>query len=177
MSEPIPSSMDPALPRQFHRRRTMRLLLLSLIIFICGGAVGWGVGIFLRPPPPVGMGIGPEPPLNAMVRQLREELVLSDDQTKQVHQIYQEREQALRAIRGKIDPELKAEYDKLDAQMKAVLTPAQYQRWNERFQNVRNRMLPPPPPPGGPGRMPGPYGPPPGPRPNFGPPPDGIPPP
>jgi hypothetical protein len=111
-----------------------------------------------------------------MVRQLREELLLSDDQARQVRQIYQQREDALQDIRRKMGPELKSEYDKLDEQMKGVLNSAQYQRWSERFQSARNRMLPPPPPPGapGPGQMPGPGGP--EDRPDRGPP-DGMPPP
>jgi hypothetical protein len=83
-----------------------------------------------------------------LVDRLRDELLLSDDQVKQVRQIYQERQEALNAIRQKMEPELKAQYDKLDEQMKGVLTPEQYQRWAERFQNIRSRMLPPPPPPG-----------------------------
>lgn len=186
MSEPIASSLDPAIERRIRRRRMVRLLALTVIIFICGGAAGWGVGVLLRRPPPMSMGFGPEPPLDRMVRQLRDELLLSDDQARQVHQIYQQREDALHAIRQKMEPELKSEYDKLDEQMKGVLNSAQYQRWSERFQSVRSRMLPPPPPPPpdgqGPGRMPPPRGPPgpgpqgPGDQPNRGPP-DGMPPP
>jgi hypothetical protein len=175
MSETIPSNLEPAIERRI-RRRLVRLLALTVIIFVCGGAAGWGVGILLRRPPGMPMGFGPEPPLDGMVQQLREELLLSDDQAAQVRQIYQQREDALKAIRQKMEPELKSEYDKLDEQMKGVLNSAQYQRWSERFQSVRSRMLPPPPPPGGPGlgRMPGPGGP--DDRPDHGPP-DGMPPP
>jgi len=129
-----------------------------------------------------------------MVDRLREELLLSDDQTKQVRQIYQERNDALSAIREKMGPELKAEYDKLSDQMKKVLNPEQFQRWHERFETVRNRMLPPPgrggPPDGGgpmggfggPGQGPphgpgGPFGGPPRGPGGPGGPPDGMPPP
>jgi hypothetical protein len=101
-----------------------------------------------------------------------------------VRQIYKDRQDALHAIRQKMGPELKSEYDKLDQQMKGVLTSAQYQRWAERFQSVRSRMLPPPPPgEGGPDRWRGPPmgpggpgGPGPDDRPPNGPP-DGMPPP
>jgi hypothetical protein len=186
MSEGIPINIDPAIERRI-RRRLIRLFLLAVFIFICGGVVGWGVGILLRRPPPRGgMGPRPEPPVDVMVGQLRDELLLSDDQAKQVRDIYQAREDALKSIREKMEPELKSEYDKLDQQMKKALNSAQYQRWSERFENVRNLMLPPPPrdvngpgpgerpPPGmeGPG-LGGPQGGPPGPH---GPP-DGMPPP
>jgi hypothetical protein len=188
MTENISSSSDPVIERRI-RRRLLRLMALTIIIFICGGAAGWGVGVLLRRPPAMSMGFGPEPPMDRMVHQLREELLLSDDQVKQIRQIYQQREDALQAIRQKMEPELKSEYDKLDQQMKRVLNSAQYQRWNERFQSVRSRMLPPPPPlrpgeqgpgpdgPPGPGRNgPGPQGDGPDGQPNRGPP-DGMPPP
>ena len=118
------------------------------------------------------MEFAPAPPVNDLVDRLRDDLLLSDDQVKQVRQIYKEREEALSAIRQKMGPELKSEYDKLDQQMKGVLNSAQYQRWADRFQRVRSRMLPPPPPgEGGPDRWhgspmyppEGPGGPPPGP--------------
>ncbi len=176
MNETIPSNLEPAIERRIHHPRSIGLLALAIILFLCGGAAGWGVAIICRRPPPMAMGLGPEAPLDGMVRQLRDELLLSDDQARQVRQIYQQRQDALQAIRQKMGPELKSEYDKLDEQMKGVLNSAQYRRWSERFRSVRNRMLPPPPPPGGPGPgpMPGPGGP--EDRPDRGPP-DGMPPP
>ena len=126
-------------------------ILLAVIVFICGGAAGWGVSVLWRPPMRGPMGMAP-PPVEGMVDQLRVELLLSDDQVKAVKQIYQQRHDALESVRQKMEPELKAEYDTLDQQMKGVLNPTQYQRWSERFNSVRSRMLPPPPPgPGGPG--------------------------
>jgi hypothetical protein len=143
--------------------------MLAAVIFLCGGAAGWGLAHLLHRPPPMSMEMTPEPPVNELVDRLRNELLLTDDQVKQVRQIYKEREEALKAIRQKMGPELKSEYDKLDQQMKGVLTSAQYQRWAERFQMVRSRMLPPPPGEGGPDRW---HGPPMGPQGPGGPGPD-----
>jgi hypothetical protein len=124
----------------------------------------------------------PPPRVNDMVSRLRDELLLSDDQARQVKDIYQQRNDALQAIRENMGPQLKAQYDRLNDQMKQVLNPAQFQRWHERFEDVRSRMLPPPPPrgpdggfplpgiaPRGPGDGPPHQGPPPGA------PPDGMP--
>lgn len=179
MSETISENIDPKIERRIHRRRFIRLIALAIVIFLCGGVAGWGAGVLFHRPPRMPMGFGPEPPMDAMVHQLRDELLLSDDQAQQVRQIYEQREDALQAIRGKMEPELKSEYDKLDQQMKGVLNSAQYQRWSERFQSVRNRMLPPPPPPPPPpgGTSPGPNGPPGPDRPPNPGPPDGMPPP
>lgn len=164
MSEIPETTHDSAITRRLHRRRFVRLLVWTLFIFVCGGAAGWGVSILCRRPPAMGMGFGPEPPVNEMVHRLQDELLLSDDQAKQIRQIYQEREDALRSIHQKMEPEMKSEYDKLDQQINQVLNPAQYQRWSERFQSMRNRMLPPggPHQPGMDGRPPfrdGPHGP------------------
>jgi len=155
------------------RRSMIASILLALIVFICGGAAGWGVSVLWRPPMRGPMGMAPPPPVEGMVEQLRVELLLSDDQVKAVKQIYQQRHDALESIRRKMEPELKAEYDSLDQEMKGVLNPTQYQRWSERFNSVRSRMLPPPPPgaggpvgggpgEGGPDERPGGMGPPPG---------------
>ncbi|HEX4056360.1 MAG TPA: hypothetical protein VHX86_19025 [Tepidisphaeraceae bacterium] len=121
-------------------------ILLVAIIFVAGGATGWGVAILYRPPPPMGME-PPAPPVNVMVARLREDLLLSNDQATQVKEIYKQRNDALQAIREQMGPQLKSQYDKLNQQMKQVLNPQQFQRWHERFEDIRNRMLPPPRPP------------------------------
>jgi len=160
MSEPIPTTSDRSLDGGFRRRRLAKMIALAAIIFAGGGATGWGVAMLHRPPPPM-FGEPPAPRVSDMVARLRDELLLSDDQARQVKEIYQQRNDALQAIREKMGPQLKAEYDKLNEQMKQVLNPAQFQRWHERFQDVRSRMLPPPPPrgPGGPGGPDGGFGP------------------
>ncbi|MGD0769537.1 MAG: hypothetical protein ABSB42_15245 [Tepidisphaeraceae bacterium] len=149
MTETNPPISDAGLTSRCNCCRAIKALMLAAVIFVCGGAAGWGLALLLHRPPPMSMELVPEPPANDLVERLRYELLLSDDQVTQVRQIYKERQDALHAIREKMGPELKAEYDKLDQQMKGVLTPAQYQRWAERFQSVRSRMLPPPPPGGG----------------------------
>ncbi|MGA2439648.1 MAG: hypothetical protein ABSH08_01700 [Tepidisphaeraceae bacterium] len=146
MTQTNPPISDSGLTPRCHCCRAIKALMLAAVIFLCGGAAGWGLALLLHRPPPMSMELVPEPPANDLVERLRYELLLSDDQVTQVRQIYKERQDALHAIREKMGPELKSEYDKLDQQMKGVLTSAQYQRWAERFQSVRSRMLPPPPP-------------------------------
>jgi hypothetical protein len=145
MSEPVSPNIEPSPIGRQRCGRTAGILALAIVIFICGGGAGFGIAILVRRPPPMGMRMGPQPPIDAMVRQLQDELLLSDDQAKQIQQIYQNRETALQSIRQTMEPQLKAQYDKLNEQVKKVLNPAQYRRWSERFENVRDRMLPPPP--------------------------------
>src|SRR5580704_17539924 len=90
-----------AVSKRVGRRRAWRAVLLCLFILICGGLTGWGVAFFVHPPhrfPPPGA-MFPDPPVGDLVAQLKDELLLSDDQAKQVTAIYQERFAALHAIR------------------------------------------------------------------------------
>jgi hypothetical protein len=152
---PTPTPVDELVTRRLRPRGAFKTFFLSLVIFVCGGAAGWALSMGLHhPPPPQGQGMAPEPPVGQLVQRLRNELLLTDDQVRQVTQIYQDRDAALRAIRQQMGPE----YNKLRDEMQKVLTPPQFVRWNQRFEDVRNRMLPPPRGgpmgfgPGGPGR-------------------------
>jgi hypothetical protein len=99
----------------------------------------------LHPPPPVeGQGMMPQPPVGQLVARLRDELLLTDDQVQRVTRIYEDRQADLHSIREEMAPRFKREYDQLRAEMQEVLTPPQFERWNRRFEDVRNRMLPPP---------------------------------
>jgi hypothetical protein len=54
-------------------------------------------------------------------------------------------------VRQSVEPRFSAEYDKLQAELRKVLTPEQFARWQVRFNEARRRWLPPAHPPG-PGR-------------------------
>ena len=141
-----------------------RTVVLSAVIFAAGGASVWGIERMVSPKvepakttPEVPVGDGP--PVEFLVNRMHDELSLSTEQTQQVRTIYETRYAALRKIRQEISPRLSTEYTGLRADIEKVLTPAQFAWWDQRYQNVRNRMLPPPPPgAGGPGGPEGPEG-------------------
>jgi hypothetical protein len=164
--------VEQILPAKRGRLRVLKALALSAVIFLAGGAAGYGVSWIWHPPfprPPMG-GFDPNPPVGDLVDRLRIELSLSDEEVKNVRQIYQDCRDGLMKIREQVRPQFKAQFDKLDAQMKQALNADQYQQWSERFRNIRDQMLPPPHGgQGGPGG-PGPWGP--GGPGGFGPPPD-----
>ncbi len=174
MSQTEPTPSVRMMPQQGNFVRVIAPLLLAAVIFVCGGAAGWGVATFWHGPrPPMGPGFGPEPPIDEMVDRLSHELLLSDQQVGQVRAIYEQRRDALEELRHQMDPQFKAEFDKLDEQMKAVLNERQYQAWSQRFKNAIDQNFPHHHGPGGPGMGPGgPGGPgmgPGGPGPGFGP--------
>jgi len=154
--------LEQALARRLRRARLWRSVLLSTVIFAGGLGTGWGWARFGNPPPSALPGTG-EPPLPQLVRQLHDELLLSEAQTKQLTDVYVKRYAELRFIRQQIVPKLTKEYDDLRADVLKVLTPEQFAHWNARFLAARNRMLPPErprgpqPPPGMPPDGPRPF--------------------
>ena len=143
MTQTVPYS-DALLARRLKRRRICRGLLLSAIIFACGGVTGWSVALRREPH---GNPVVFDPPVKEVVHQLQRELVqkdlpLTDAQTPQITSIYQKRFAALQDIRKDMLPKLKAEYDGLRNDVQKVLTPAQFACWDQRFEDARNRMMP-----------------------------------
>jgi hypothetical protein len=138
-------------------------MILSVVIFASGAAVGWALAAWL-PPRPRGLppGLQPDPPVDQLVAQMTDELLLTDEQARQITTIYQARFAALKSVRDEMRPRFTKEYDQLRADVQKVLTPAQFDRWNRRFESARSRMMPPPPRPPRP---------PPPPQPDRGPPP------
>lgn len=111
--------IEQILPPKRGRFRVLKALALSAVIFLAGGAAGYGVSWLWHPPfPPPPMGrFDPDPPVGSLVDRLRIELSLSDDQAKHVRQIYQDCRDGLMKIREQVRPQFKAQFDKLDAQM------------------------------------------------------------
>ena len=139
-----PATPEPALPPRVQRKRASTALVLSVIVFVSGVGVGWGLTRMFHPRPPAEAALRPDPPLEPMVAHLREELLLTDEQTHKVKEIYQSRFDALKKIRDEMAPRMNSEYDQLRQNMKGVLSSAQFERWGQRFDSVRGRMLPPP---------------------------------
>ncbi len=153
MSDPQPIVVDHVVKRR-RRRQAARLIIMSALVFAGGFATGIFAERYHHPRPHDGSPMAADPPPEVLVRHLRDELLLSDDQLEKLTTIYKTRFDALKKIRDQVAPQFKTEYDGLRDDVKKVLNPAQFDKWNQRFDRVRNRMLPPPP--HGPGSMEGP---------------------
>ena len=148
---PVPTNAVP--PASVRRRTLWRTILWSVVIFLSGSVSGWGLGLLLPVGPPPPPPLGPEPPIDQIVRSMTDELLLSPPQVVKVQQLYHDRAAALREVRHEVAPRFAAEYDKLEAGLKDILTREQFERWRVRFDAARQRLLPPGPNPGGPGPM------------------------
>ena len=138
--------------------RTVRLITAILLVgtFAAGTLTGAGVVRWASPPPhPRPMG---PPPFEGPIPM--QELGLSPDQARKAEEIADRYRPELESILRDTFPRVRAVNEKIEAEIRQILTPEQQQRL-DRIKASR----PPPGPPPGPGR--GPWGPPPGPPP-FG---------
>jgi hypothetical protein len=98
---------------------------------------------------------GPRPPVRDIVKDIQGRYDLTDEQTEKVKEIFSKRQETMHNLSEKIREQMDAEFKELSAEMKEILTPQQYEHWENDFKSRRR----------GPGRF-GPGGPRPG---GFGP--------
>jgi Spy/CpxP family protein refolding chaperone len=128
------------------------MIVLGLVILICGNVIGAGAAALwlkqylpAQPPPPAGA-------TERIIGDMRDRYDLNEEQTRKIREIMQRRLEALDAIHRDAQEKSEAEREKLRGEMKTVLTPEQYTRWLERFEELGARRGPPGGPGGGPGR-------------------------
>jgi Spy/CpxP family protein refolding chaperone len=132
--------------------RTVRLLTAILLVatFAAGTVTGVGVCKWIAPPhappPPPPMAGGPLP---------FEQLDLSPEQQEKVHAILERHRPELEAVLRESFPRVRAINEKIEREVREVLTAEQ----QKRLEEIKARR--PPPPPGAPPGPPGPWGPPP----------------
>jgi len=74
------------------------------------------------------------------VERMKERLDLTDDQARQLQQIFQEAHQQWQADQGKVDKEtMRARHEKMHEQIKSVLTPEQQQKFEQMKKEHRGR--------------------------------------
>ena len=74
------------------------------------------------------------------VERMKERLNLTDDQARQLQQIFQEAHQQWQADQGKADKEtMRARHEKMNEQIKSILTPEQQQKFEQMKKEHRGR--------------------------------------
>lgn len=125
------------------RPKRWRWVFLCLCSFVCGVLIGpviaWTIMGHLGP----GRGPGPddlEERTNRVVEQMRDDLDLTEEQTKQVYAITKERFLAL-------DDTLRKNFDAMNSEIRAILNDQQIIKYDE-WMKKRLERFPGPPPPG-----------------------------
>jgi len=162
VSEDRPSNLSSAKTHLSHRRKQICLQIIAgVIILFCGIVIGSGAAV-LRLKDRMIMR-GPRPPLNAIVEDIRTRYDLTEEQAEQVEDVFGRRRKTSQALFEEFGRKIEAEFEELSVEMKGVLSPEQYERWERDFRDRRRGRGPWGHGPGRPGpRRPGHRGP--GPR-------------
>jgi len=152
-STSIPPSSKKHLPH--HRRQIYLQMVVGAIILFCGIVIGSGA-TFLHLKDRMIMR-RPRPQLPDVVEDIQSRYNLTDEQAEKVEDIFKRSRETMRNLSEESRKKIEAEFQKVSIEMKEILTPEQYEQWENDFKS--RRRGPGGFGPGGPGRGgPGPGG-------------------
>lgn len=125
-----------------HGRRTWRLLLAGAIILCSGIAIGVGLGVRLVRASDPGAFLDPDRASVRLVDILAWQLGLDAAQRESILKIFESKRDRIDAARSKIYPEIQGIAEEVRHEVAAVLTRAQAELWNQRFDELRERWRP-----------------------------------
>jgi hypothetical protein len=129
----------PAAPR----RRWRLTLLMGLVIFICGGVCGVGMGMRLERQHFLEILQHQERWPERIVARIRSRLQLDDRQAQQVQALVEKRVAALQdAHRQVVDPLLAEQFERFEADVAEVLNPQQRAQWHEFMKPIPEKWYP-----------------------------------
>jgi hypothetical protein len=135
--------------------RKLVMVLMGLVLLCSGMIIGAGSTVLilrhrLMPPPPPGKDMA-----RIIAADLRDRYGLGQEEARRVQEVMAQRMEAIKGIHDDAQAKVRAEHEKLRDEMRQILTPAQYEHWEARFEALRPPAFPPPPGKGGGPRGPG----------------------
>ena len=131
----LPETRLPDVPRPLATRRWVTLLL-GVVTFVCGGIAGAGLmSAFTaqnRQSNRLPMG-------KRILEEMKSTLALTEAQATQVEKVLEGNHTRVEAIRKEMAPRYSAEFDRMNAGIKAVLTPEQQEKWDVRCREIREK--------------------------------------
>ena len=127
--------------REWWRRRAVPILLVA-VVFLSGLVIGGALTPFLIHR--FGPAFFPRP--SEMPRRLTEEmrrdLDLTDEQTQEIRAVLDREHEKIEALRADVDSRVEQMMDAFRADIIALLTPEQAERWTRRFDEMRRKQPP-----------------------------------
>jgi hypothetical protein len=129
-----------------YRRRILIQIFVAIVIFLSGIIAGSGGTIALlksqgilqplrRPHPPKMMA-------SEIAKEIGSEYRLSEDQIKQIEQIFEKAGQSLEALRQDFETKMEADKQEVMAEIKAVMPPEKFEQWQQDFNARHGRRGP-----------------------------------
>jgi Spy/CpxP family protein refolding chaperone len=136
----VDESTTPASPSgkkrlSLRKKQIYQQIIVAIIILACGIVIGSGATL-LRLKDRMMMP-GPRPPLRDIVEDIQGRYDLTDEQVEKVEDIFSKRHETMRNLFEKIREQMDAEFKELSAEMKEILTPEQYESWENDFKSRR----------------------------------------
>lgn len=149
VEEARPSNLSTGPKRLSLRGRQIVLqIVVGMVILACGVIIGFSIAVLLYKnkivPPP-----GPRPPTRAVIEDMEARYNLTPEQAKKVEAAFSKRRETLRTLFEEFRTKSEAEFKTLSTEIKKILTPEQYVRWEQDFKRQRR---PGPPWERGPGK-------------------------
>ena len=142
VGETRPSIPSTGKKRLSYRGRQIVLqIVVGMIILICGIIIGSGAAV-LRLKDEMVMRRGPFPPTRAVAEDMAARYDLTPEQTEKVEAAFGKSRETLRTLFEESRSKSEAEFKKLSAEIKKILTPEQFERWEQDFKR-RRRPGPP----------------------------------
>lgn len=122
--------------RLSHRKKQIYLqIIVAVIILSCGIVIGSGATL-LRLKDRMIMR-GPRPPLPAIVEDIQGRYGLTPEQTEKVEDILGKGRETMRTLFEESRQKIEAEFQKISIEMKEILSPEQYEHWENDFKSRR----------------------------------------
>ena len=138
VEEARPSIPSTGKKRLSHRGKQVLLqIVVGMIILVCGIIIGSGAAV-LRLKDQMVMRRGPFPQTRAVVEDMATRYHLTPEQIEQVETAFEKSRESLRTRFEKFRTESEAEFGTLSAEIKKILTPEQFERWEQDFKRRRH---------------------------------------
>jgi len=151
------TSIPPSGKKHFshHRRQIYLQMIVGAVILFCGIVIGSGATLLHLKDRMIMR--RPRPPVTDIVEDIQSRYNLTDEQAEKVEDIFKRSRETMHALSEEFRKKIDAEFQKISIEMKEILSPEQYERWENDFKSRRGG--PGGFGPGGPGRGgPGPGG-------------------
>jgi hypothetical protein len=136
VNEPSTSNPPSGKKRVSHRRKQIYLqIIVGIIILSCGIVIGSGATLLHLKDRMIMR--GPRPPLNSIVEDIRARYDLTEEQSAQAEDILRKRQETMHTLFGEFREKIEAEFQELSMEMKEILSPEQYERWEHDFKTRR----------------------------------------
>lgn len=137
------SSADPPPLVARPPRRILRTVLGVIAVFVAGCLVGATTTVIVIHRHHVEVMQHPERLPAMMLRVMRHDLNLSDEQANRIERIFQTRHRAIDLLRAEVQPRFEHEFDLLEVEVGEQLDDAQREQWLQRIRSFRADCLPP----------------------------------